>query len=246
MTDFADAPDGIGKLPAIVAHRGASFAYAENTIAAFVGAQELGAVGSELDVRKTADGVLVVHHDAHLNDGRLIRDLASAALPEFVPTLSEVFAAVPDGFINVEIKNHAHEPDFDADQAVAREVVELLGELGVGDRVLVSSFDFETVLAVREADDRLQTGWLFWDDPDHEQIVVADEIARAVDHGVNAIHPHNPLVGAEVVLQAHDAGLAVNVWTTDDPDRHRELALFGVDAVITNKPDVAKEAFSQL
>lgn len=246
MTDFSDPRRPGAKLPAIVAHRGASFAYAENTIAAFEGAHELGAIGSELDVRKTSDRVLVVHHDAHLNDGRLIRDLGSSSLPAFVPTLAEVFAAVPEGFVNVEIKNHAHEPDFDPDQAVAREVVELLSQLDVLDRVLVSSFDFDTVLAVRAADDRLATGWLFWDDVAHGGVVVADEIARAVANGVTAIHPHDPLVDAELVAQAHDAGLEVNVWTVDDPQRHAELAAFGVDAVITNKPDVAKAAFARM
>lgn len=246
MTNFSETHRSAPKLPAIVAHRGASFAYAENTIAAFEGAHELGAIGSELDVRKTADGVLVVHHDAHLNDGRLIRDLASTSLPEFVPTLAEVFAAVSGGFVNVEIKNHAHEPDFDSDQAVAREVVELLGQLDVLDRVLVSSFDFDTVLAVRAANDRLKTGWLFWNDVAHGGVVVADEIERAVANGVTAIHPHDPLVDAEVVDRAHDAGLEVNVWTVDDPERHVELASFGVDSVITNRPDVAKAAFAGL
>ena len=244
MTDFSDSSEQGPTVPKIVAHRGASFAYRENTIEAFVGASELGAIGSELDVRKTADGVLVVHHDAHLNDGRLIRDHVYADLPEIVPTLAEVFSAVPADFVNVEIKNHDHEPDFDPDQAVAREVVALINELGVQDRVLVSSFDFDTVLAVREADPDLPTGWLFWDDPERGGVVVADEIVRAVDHGVVAVHPHNPLVTAEVVVAAHEAGLEVNVWTVDDADRMRALAQMGVDALITNKPDHAQAALA--
>ncbi len=236
----------MSRTPAIVAHRGASVAFPENTIEAFVGAFDLGAIGSELDIRRTADDQLVVHHDAHLNDGRLIRDHVRSDLPASIPTLSEVFDAVPVGFVNVEIKNHDHEPDFDEDQAVARDVVSLIDDLGVRDRVLVSSFDFATVLAVREADGDLPTGWLFWDDPRRGGVVVADEIKRAVDHGVNAIHPNDPLVTPQVVDAAHAVGLEVNVWTVDDPDRLRELAQMGVDALITNTPDVAAAALAEM
>lgn len=246
MTEIAKPNQHLDELPAIVAHRGASFAYPENTIEAFVGAHELGAIGSELDIRRTSDDILVVHHDAHLNDGRLIRDHRWEDLPVTIPTLAEVFAAVPVGFVNVEIKNHDHEPDFDPDQTVARDVVALIADLGVSDRVLVSSFDFDTVLAVRAADDDLPTGWLFWDDPKRGGVVVADEIARAVDHGVSALHPHDLLVDQDVVDHAHQAGLTVNVWTVDDPDRQRELALFGIDGLITNTPDRAVVALAQL
>ena len=58
--------------PAVIAHRGASRAERENTVAAYRRAGEMGADAVELDVRRTTDGVLVVHHDPHLGDGRLI------------------------------------------------------------------------------------------------------------------------------------------------------------------------------
>ncbi len=73
----------------VIAHRGASAAAAENTIEAFALAAELGADGVELDARRTADGQVVVHHDAHLPDGRVIVDLSAADLPAHVPTLAE-------------------------------------------------------------------------------------------------------------------------------------------------------------
>ena len=65
----------------VIAHRGASNAFPENTVAAFRGAHEMGADMVELDVRRTADGRLAIHHDAHLPDGRAICDVASGDLP---------------------------------------------------------------------------------------------------------------------------------------------------------------------
>lgn len=231
----------------VVAHRGASAAAPENTIEAFVLASEMGAHGSELDIRRSADGALVVHHDAHLSDGRLIADLPAAELPDALPTLGEVFAAVPDQFINVEIKNHDDEPDFDPHQDIARAVVEEIRRCDAIGRVLVSSFDFATVLAVREADAEIPTGSLFWFDESkggspHE--LVDRAIQRAAEHGVTAVHPHDPLVDAAAVTAARDAGLDVHVWTVDPVDRIVELAELGVTSVITNTPDLALQALS--
>src|SRR5579862_7815521 len=64
--------------PLVLAHRGASAVAAENTVAAFAKARELGADGVELDVRRSADGVLVVHHDAALHGGGVIASLTLA------------------------------------------------------------------------------------------------------------------------------------------------------------------------
>ena len=91
----------------VMAHRGASRAEAENTVAAFRRAGQMGSHAVELDVRRTADGVLVVHHNPHLADGRLIASLAFAELrhdaPQ-VPTLGEALDACDGMWVNVEIK----------------------------------------------------------------------------------------------------------------------------------------------
>src|SRR5258708_30567760 len=90
---------------AISAHRGASAAHPENTVEAFRAAGPLGATWVELDVRRTADGRLAVHHDAHLSDGRAIVDMAARDLPSTVPSLAEALAASAPLPVNVEIKN---------------------------------------------------------------------------------------------------------------------------------------------
>ena len=76
-------------MTSVFAHRGASATQTENTVAAFAAAVAMGADGVELDVRRTADGALAVHHDAHLPDGRLLCEVATSALPSHVPSLAE-------------------------------------------------------------------------------------------------------------------------------------------------------------
>src|SRR3954453_22244315 len=73
--------------PLVIAHRGASAAFPENTVEAFEGASRLGADWVELDVRRTADGLLAVHHDARLGGGRAVVELPASALPASVPDL---------------------------------------------------------------------------------------------------------------------------------------------------------------
>src|SRR5437762_9663704 len=107
----------------IIAHRGASASFPQNTLEAFRGARELGATWVELDVRRTADGLLAVHHDARLADGQAIVDLRAAELPSHVPSLAEALDACAPLGVNVEIKNSPNDVDFDAAAAVVEPVV---------------------------------------------------------------------------------------------------------------------------
>lgn len=218
------------------AHRGASADAPENTVAAFALAKEQGADGIELDVRRSGDGDLVVHHDAALGDGRIIRGTPTAELPPAVPSLADALDACAGVIVNVEIKNSPFDPDHDPDRTLADDVVALLAARGGRDRVLVSSFDLATVDRVRALGD-LPTAFLTFVDP-----VGADAIVLAAERGHVAIHPHQATMDAAFVALAHGAGLAVNVWTVDDPDRIRALAEAGVDGIVTNVPATARQA----
>ena len=89
----------------VIAHRGASRAERENTLEAFRRAGLMGADAVELDVRRTADGAMAIHHDASLSDGRLICELQSTDLPTHVPLLSAALDACEGMWVNIEIKN---------------------------------------------------------------------------------------------------------------------------------------------
>ena len=224
----------------VIAHRGASADHPENTIEAFVGAKEQGADGVELDVRLSADDVLVLHHDAHLADGRMVRQVQSADLPASVPNLAEALEATDPLFTNIELKNLRSDPDFDAAAGLSIAVAGLIAAFNAHERVLVSSFDLDNVLRIRATDPEVPLGWLVWGQADPTQL-----ISRVEAHGLQAIHPHDLLVDAGFVRRAHEAGLAVNVWTVDDLDRGRALAGMGVDAIITNTPRLMVEALAR-
>jgi glycerophosphoryl diester phosphodiesterase len=216
----------------ILGHRGASAVEPENTIAAFVRAGELGADGVELDVRRTADGALAVHHDAHLADGRAIVELVASELPESVPQLRDALVACGSMYVNVEIKNVPIDPDWDPDESVAAGVAALVAELGMADRVIVSSFGMGAIDAVHAIDASIPTAWLTI--PNFDQLRA---IETAVEHGHSALHPHFTVVTEELVAAAHAASLALNTWTVDDPGEMRRLDALGVDTIVTN--DVA-------
>ena len=225
--------------PRIVGHRGASATHPENTIEAFVAALEAGADGVELDVRRTADDVLVVHHDASLGDGRLLRRTPADELPAGVPTLAEALEACAGFWVNIEIKNLPSDPDYDAEHGISLAVAALVGAYGVGERVRVSSFEMAALDRLRSVDPTISTGWLVFTGGAPSQFV-----DRAAAHGHDAIHPHDLLVDRSFLRYADRSGLAVAVWTVDEPARIRQLAEWGVDAIITNDPAGARRALA--
>jgi glycerophosphoryl diester phosphodiesterase len=229
----------------VLAHRGANREAPENTLAAFRRAVELGADGVELDVHRTADGALVVHHDAATPAGVL----AELTVPEIagampsVPRLEDALVVCAGLLVNVEIKNSPRDPAYDPSDRSAELLVELLGARGGGDRALVSSFNLQTVDRVHQLAPELPTALLTVGlDP-------LASVARVTEHGHRALHPDvHSLAGgsaADAVAAAHERGVDVNVWTVNDPDEIRRLAALGVDAIITDVPDVALAALGR-
>lgn len=218
-------------MTSIIAHRGASAVARENTLAAFVRAAEFGADAVELDVRRSGDDRLVLHHDARLADGRVIRATRAADLPDHVPTLDQALDVCDGMFVNIEIKNDPADPDFDPTDWVARRVCAALTGRGGSRRWLISSFRFETVGVCRAVMPSVRTAWLV-------ESLAGDPVARTAAAGHDALHPWDPIVDDSLIRTAHAAGLAVNTWTCDDPDRMRQLIGWGIDGICTNVPDV--------
>jgi glycerophosphoryl diester phosphodiesterase len=227
----------------VLAHRGANREAPENTVAAMARAVELGADGVELDVHRTADGQLVVRHDAATPSGvlcDLTRAEVAAALPD-VPTLGDVLDVCRGILVNVAVKNLPGDPDWDPAEGAADLLVGLLGIRAGLDDVLVSSFHLPTVDRVRATAPELATALLsFGLDP-------LEALVTAVDHGHAALHPDVWTLAepGEVVRRAHDAGLRVNVWTVNEPDVMLRLRDAGVDAVITDVPDLALDVLER-
>jgi glycerophosphoryl diester phosphodiesterase len=228
-----------------IAHRGAAGTRPELTRPAFARALELGVNMIELDVQLTLDRALVVLHDREL--GRTVRghgpvrertlaelcelDAGAWFAPEYagarVPSLEEVLDLTADkAALNVEIKSP--EPDWDA---TAERLIDLLTAKRRLDTTVVSSFESGALRAMRARETAARIGVL-WHDADLEPMWrLADEL------GARSVHPQWSLVDATVIERARARGLAVIVWTVNDPAAIARLAALGVDGIISDYPE---------
>jgi glycerophosphoryl diester phosphodiesterase len=231
--------------PLVLGHRGASAHAGDNTIEAFELALAHGADGVELDVRFTADGEVVLLHDPDVGEmGPLIHhEFATVrhAHPE-IPTLDEALAALGDLIVNVEIKNSPFEIDFDPEQEMAEAIARWVSRHDIHERVVVTSFNPDTVATVQAADPLIVTGLLTSPGFDWR-----NGLPAIADAGHTWFAPHFSdvlLDPEEAVAAAHDLDLRIVTWTVDDPDDIAALAAAGIDAIICNDPGHAKRVLA--
>lgn len=235
--------------PLVLAHRGASAYAPENTLAAFNLAFELGADGVELDVSLTRDGIPVVIHDDTVDrttNGRgavnqftlaeLQRLDASNRMEKYrgekIPTLEEALRAVGKrGLVNIEIKSTGLKTD-----GIEMAVLAAIENTGAS-RVLISSFNPLALRRMFLLDPRLPRGLLY---APRLPIFLRRAWLRPLVRPA-ALHPHFSMVTRDLVAWAHQRGYQVNTWTVDEPDVARRLIEWGVDGIITNKPDVLRK-----
>jgi glycerophosphoryl diester phosphodiesterase len=223
--------------PEVIAHRGASAYAAENTLAAFDLAVDQGADMLEFDIRTTADGELVTVHDATLlrtaGDPRRVDEITAAELREATasaatpPTLDDVLSRYgADITYLIDLKEPT--PAWEA------RVPEAIERHGLGDRAIVESFDSDSLIRLRAHDPALTLAPLCPKlHAPHDYLDMATELAAP------AIAAWSGVTDAALVSAMHARGMALRVWTVDDPDEVARLTALGVDGIITNKPDVA-------
>ncbi|MDA8380436.1 MAG: glycerophosphodiester phosphodiesterase [Actinomycetota bacterium] len=215
----------------------------ENTVDAFAEAVRIGADGVELDVRMTADGALVVHHDPVVPRVGRIAALPYSALPQWVPTLDQALVASAGGVVNVEVKislaDRAKRAVI-ADSVTAALRASPPAENGAGH--VVSSFDRDVLDAVRTCDGDVETALLF-----RKQRGDMDTVFTALrDGGHGGVHPHHRCLDGRLVDAARRAGLAVRAWTLNDQDHIAAAAALGIDGLITDFPLRALHAIGRL
>jgi glycerophosphoryl diester phosphodiesterase len=242
--------------PLVLGHRGASFDAPANTVAAFSLARELGADGIELDTSLTSDGVPVVIHDLSLDattDGsgpvrahslKEIKALDAGSYfdstfkREPVPTLDEAFETVgPDLVVNVELKIEGWRPN-----GLEQAALDVIRRHNAVQRVIVSSFNPFALRRFRALAADIPIGYLY--SPDEPFYLRYGWLMIGVPH--EARHPEHTLIDATYMAWAKRHNYRVNTWTVDDPERIRTLRDLGVDAVITNRPDVALAALGRV
>lgn len=232
--------------PRIIAHRGNSWVAPENTLAALASAARADADMVEIDLQMTTDGVGVVFHDHPL--GRtaagtgLLRDLDSAAVadldvgswfdPAFtatrVPLLAEVLEVL-QRYESMGLLLEVSGP-WEAD-ALARELA-TIGDAGLGERVIVQSFDAESLEISRETAPALQRGYLSatWSD----SVLATCEQVEA--QWCNLFW--DAISGGDGVLESlRERGLRTMAWTMNEPDGWAAAVDAGVAGIITDRPD---------
>jgi glycerophosphoryl diester phosphodiesterase len=241
-----------GKPPRAFAHRGwhiGDLAGLENSMAAFRRAFDEGYRYLETDVRLTADGELIVFHDARL-DRVTDRPGLVAALPwrevrqvriggtEPIPLLSDLLEEFPTARFNIDAKS----------DAAAGPLVDLVRKSGSAARVCLGSFSDRRLAAIRracgpEVATSMGSREIF-------RLVRASALQRPfvlsaraaqVPVGLRGV----PIVTPRFIAGAHAAGLEVHVWTIDDPIEMHRLLTLGVDGIMTDRPDVLRDVLRE-
>lgn len=197
-----------------VGHRGAAGTAPENTLASMRRALSLGVDGVEFDLHRTRDGHAGVWK-------------GEAFAGERVPTLLELVQAVPAPtrlFLEIKAGSFVY-------PGLEDQLVRAVWELGILDRVQVSSFDHEALFRLRQLLPTLETGMLYLCNP-------VDAVAMARACGASALHPQWMYLTRESVASAHEAWLTVNVWTPNSSRAIAHCLSLGVDGIITDYPEL--------
>lgn len=221
--------------PWVIAHRGVWTDAPENSLEAFREARRLGADAVELDVRRSADGRLLVHHDPDI-DGQAIVDHTAAwaeAQRPSIPTLPDALDACEGMWVDIEVKNSPLEPDWDPSNYAAAEV----GRLVSGrDDVMVTSFNPAALVAVAETAPDVTLGLLMDG--------VADPVALQPPAGTACLLPSHRLVAGPAledwIERCRRESWWLIPWGVDDRPAIERLVGRGVDGVITDATVVAR------
>jgi len=224
--------------PLVIAHRGGAALAPENTLDAFDNGLALGADGIELDVRLSRDGRVIVHHDAMLDRTTRLRGPVAARntdelVAAKVPTLQSVLLRYPATRVIIEIKER--------NLALAHAVINDIRLAGALDHVCIGAFSRKPLREVRRLEPSVATSaareevrwalyrsWCRW--PVTKTPWTGYQIPETA--GTTRV------VSPRFIADAHRAGLGVQVWTVNSERDAERLIGWGVDALITDRPDV--------
>jgi glycerophosphoryl diester phosphodiesterase len=233
-----------------VAHRGESADAPENTLAAFKLAWERGVKAIELDVHLSADGALVVSHDADTKrttgvekkiketDSRTLLDLDAGRWKdprwagEKLPLLDDALATIPDGskcYVEVKVGPEAIPALVDAVRRSGKKPEQLV----------IISFEPETVAEAKRKLPEIQAYFLSSPKRDEQGVLrptTQELIAKAKELGADGLDLAYKAVDAQAVQEIKAAGLGIYVWTVDKPEDATALIKAGVDGITSNHP----------
>jgi glycerophosphoryl diester phosphodiesterase len=231
----------------VVAHRGASGYAHENTLLAFQKAIDMKADCIETDIRRTKDGIIVLHHDRHING----KDLLALTFEELkaeaskngfqVATLEEGLAYVKGKIlIDIEFKEDGY----------VKEAIDIIHKYLRNDEFFIRSFLDEVLIQVKEIDPRIITALLLGkSNPKHPFRTRLSELfpgCRLRRTKADYVSPYYRLLKFCFVWRMNLRKCSVSVWTVNDENLIKKVIFRNkVDSVVTNYPDRALKYFQK-
>jgi glycerophosphoryl diester phosphodiesterase len=233
----------------VVAHRGYSGCYPENTMLAFREAVKTGCDEIELDVQLAKDGTVVVIHDEKIDrttDGSgNVRDFTFKELTRFnaantwngkfqketIPSFEEYceWAATVPVTTNIELKT-----GIVCYEDIEQKTIDIIRKNGLEKKVMFSSFNHCSLLTAKTIAPSIPAGALV-EDPG---IVHAGYYCKK--YGFEFYHPACKSLSDAAVKELKDHGIGINVWTVNGMAELEQLYEWGVSGVITNYPSVCR------
>ncbi len=214
-----------------IGHRGAKGYEAENTIASFRKAVEIGCKGIELDVHLSLDGEIVVIHDATIDrttSGKgFVNQMTLSELKKYdIPTLAEVLEIANHNLlINVELKS------IETVEKVIDVIENQISKKGYSyDNFLVSSFDWQALQQLRFLNEKIQIGVLTETDLD-----LAFAFAKFIK--ATTLNPYFKLLNEEIVAKILEKGIKIFPWTVNSIEDITFVKSLHVDGIISDFPD---------
>lgn len=233
----------------VIAHRGFSGLYPENTMLAFEKAIEVGADGIELDVHLSKDGQVMIMHDEALKrttglDG-VISDYTRAELEKIsagktkndefgftpIPSLDEYLsfmASHRDRITNIELKTApVYYPEIE------EKTLDLVRKYDLENNIIYSSFNWLSIVRMKKLGSTSKTGLLFSGMKLYNQAFIVNSL------GIEYFHPDFNDLTTEIVKSYLDNKVGLNVWTVNESNDIEVCNKWNIDSVITNYPDRA-------
>ena len=229
----------------VICHRGYWDAEgsAQNSLRSLVKADSIGAWGSEFDVWMTADGVLVVNHDASYNGVTIEtakwKQLKDMRLKngEHLPTLEQMLncGTALKTRLGVEMKPHtSREQELEA----ARKIVKMVKKMNLEDRVEYITFSLQGMKNLKELAPEGTPVYYLNGELSPSQL--AEMGMAGIDYSIRVMRDH-----PQWIDEAHALGMKVNVWTVNS-DRDMEWCIhYGVDFITTNAPEKLQQKLAQ-
>ena len=243
----------------IIAHRGASASFPENTLPSFEGAIAMEADMVELDVQLTSDKEVVVFHDEKISrctDGRgKIADHTLAELKKLdagswfdkkfqnarIPTLAEVLGVCKNKIaVNIEIKTESVSKMFFG--GIEEKCLKIVKQNGMNDHVVFSSFDTRAIMHLKQIDNNVTVAVLF--DKKHYGSKLPSDIIESV--GADAFNCSSSEFNQKWLANVKLNNIPVNIYTVNDAKNMRRFINMGVSGIFTNKPDTLKRVAAEI